>query len=190
MNSLPPSPAEREKQLRLVRARAQPKNQAKAPDRWPIFLEVVVGGVAWCTREDLIGRLKNRDRLRNTEAEQVEKAIRCPGFKITTGRQDLKLALATPKELGLHDGGFLRDIYKKAAGFDLVLLPVDTGPLTILQVHTNWTKHGSIVIASEPVVIEDGRKLLFDVSNSRLRVLTGESDHYWGPTQPFLFRRL
>lgn len=190
MNSLPPSPAEREKHLRLARVRPQPKNQGNSPDRWPIFLEVVVGGVAWCPRNELIHKLKNRERIRATDVELVEEVILSPGFEITRCRQDLKLALATPKELGLGGGGCLRDIYKKALAFDLALLPVDTGPQTILQVHTNWTKHGSIVIASEPVILSDGRKFVFDISNSRLQAVTGETGHLWALTQPFLFRRL
>jgi hypothetical protein len=190
MRNLPSSPAERELQLRLATARSKSKDIGSSPAHWPVYIEVVVGGVAWCTKKKMIDHLKHRGLIKETDASQIEEVIRCSRFEITKIRQDLKLALATPKEVGLSQGGFLEDIYRKAKGFDLALLPIDTGPQTILQAHSYWTKHSSIVVATEPVILKDGRKFVFDLSNLRLRVLTGEPGHYYGPTQPFLFRRL
>lgn len=187
MKDLPSSAAQREQGLRVVGPWTIKGSDRKVPDRWPVFIEIVLGGVAYRTKEKTIRFLQHRGLI---EDGDVERVIRNPAFEITKTREDHKLGLATPKSIGLPSGGTLKEFCKKAKTHDLVPTSVDAGPQIMLQVHSSWTKHDSIVVVSKTIVLRGEEKpFLFEVSSSHLKVVTDDGNHIYGPDQPFLLRR-
>ncbi len=189
MKNLPPSAAQREQGSRVIGSWTIKGSDRKVPDRCPVFTEIVLGGIAYRTKEKMIYFLTNRGLIKPNDAELVEKIIHSGAFQLTLRREDHKLGLATPKDLGLPQGGTLKEIYKKAAGKDLVLTLPDAGLQTMLQVHSSWTRHDSILMASELIAL-NGEEYLFEVSSSHVRAVKVDPKQIIGADQHFLFRRL
>ncbi len=189
MKDLPSSATQTEHGLHVIGPWAIKGSERKVPDRWPVFTEIVLGGIAYRSKEKMIYFLTNRGLVRPSAAELMEKIIRSPYFEITRVRADHKLGLATPREFGLSAGGTLKEIYKKAAGKDLGLTLPDAGLQTMLQVHSSWTKHSSILVASKLIAFDD-EEYLFEVSSSHVRAIPIDPRQIYEPDQHFLFRRL
>ncbi len=189
MKDLSPSAALKEQGPRVVGPWTIRERERKAPDRWPVLIEVVLGGIAYRTKERMMDCLANRGLVEAGDAKLVEQIIRDCHFEITRVRKDHKLGLATPKELGLPQGGTLKEIYKKAAAKDLGLTLPDAGLQTMLQVRSSWTRHDSILMASELIALKD-EAYLFEVSPFHVRAVKVDPKQTIGPDQYFLFCRL
>jgi hypothetical protein len=156
--------------------------------RFSVFTNVRLGGLLRRSRVDLIEELLQKEFRVDDKTIQVllDSAVR-----MTNSPQchSIKLVIATPKALGLKDGGFLSDIYKAAATQGLVLCPDDTALELIRQHDKGWTKERHIIIASKPIKI-CSLYHLFAANALKLWTVTGDLGHHFEPNQKFLFRIL
>lgn len=162
------------------------RKQKQLIENLPIYCNMALGGSGYKPMGQLYIRLAERQFVRSKTTQEV---LFSPGFKFTLRFTYQKLVLVTPAQMGLESGGLVQDIEARAVKLGLLLVPMDTAPCMMLQMpSSNWSKHHSIIVASEPV-IHSQTPYIFDVSKDALQAVSGHQNNHWHHNQAFLFRR-
>lgn len=155
-------------------------------DRRQIFTTVVVGGVAYRSKPDMLQYLESKGFVRDTQTKEI---LACKGYTPSTRRADLKLTEVTPSDLNLPNGAFLSDIITAAKSHGLTLCPQDTAAAIMTQMSGDWTSKSRLTVVSPPVMF-NGVPWVFSVSTKRMKAEPGDYGHHWGPLDRFLFRHV
>lgn len=155
-------------------------------DRRPIFTNVVVGGVAYRSKPDMLQYLESKGFVRDAPTKEI---LTSPKYTPSIRRVDLKLTEVTPNDLNLPNGAFLSDIIAAAKSHKLTLCPQDTAAAIMTQMQGDWTSKTRLTVVSPPIMF-NGAPWLFSVSTKRMKAEPGDYGHHWGPLDHFLFRHV
>lgn len=168
-------------------ARSIIRGSKRIIDRFSLYTEVAVGSAKSRSKTELVAALSDNGYIKD---EVIGQVLCSPSYIRSRSKQDLKLTLVSPNDLGLPDGGFLRDIFAVAKSRELELCPHDTAAALMLQLVIPWSSSRiSFVVASTPIVYKQAH-YLFSISERRLRAIPADAGQHWDTFQPFLFRRL
>jgi hypothetical protein len=128
--------------------------------------------------------------------EDLEKA----GFKISNWANDIlqkvkfkkqivNLEVKTVAELGLPNGGTIKEIYEKAQEVGLELCPAEVGPQ--LRVQYDRPENEWLLIAMKPITDRDGNLRVFlvarDGAGRWLHANYGHADYFWSGHYHWVF---
>ena len=156
-----------------------------------------IGGL---TRAQLCEELAKRAIELNEYARQL---LDSGVLATSQARRQVEVAIVAVGDLGLDDGGTIVDVAERAADVGLTLCPLELGPHFRLQFldqpeadlsggeRPHRAPTGSITIASEPLIDEDGDCRGFYLRRVAgmlwLRGYVSGPEHLWQPDDRFAF---
>ena len=169
------------------------------PDCPTITRTVIVGGL---TKAELLQELQRNAISMNESAERL---FASDQFTTTATRYAVTTVELTVRDLGFPHGATIAEIYGRARALGLGLCPIELGPRLRLQyrdqpegfwgqpVLRHQAPYGSITIASEPLIEDDGFPKGFYLRRIEgvlwLRGYRSGPAHVWEPDDHFIFRQ-